>query len=807
MMFTIKDFKEPKRLVDRLPWAFLVDTGTVLSKTGTFQRTIEFRGPDLFSATEAQIDALSAKVNNALKRLGSGWSYFIEARRQRIRDYPSSRFPTLAGRMIEEERKKRFSSDRAHYVSRYYLTFVYLTPEERVNRLADRFFMRAGGPVIDYVKQLEHFQTEVSKIFDILRMIFPLAKKLSDDETLTYLHSTVSTKQHLIRAPKKLFLIDALLTDQVLRCGLDMQLGEDHLKVLSLNAFPLETFAGILDDVNKLDFQYRWMTRFICMDKTAALKQLRRFSRKWFGKRKSIITVLKEALLNQPESDILDDSDAVNKSLECGRFSELIASSAASAGFYTSAFVLWDRDRERLQQKVRALEQIINGAGFACIDETFNAVQAWFGTLPGHCWANIRRPVLSSLNLSHLIPVSVDWDGADKDHDLDAPPLFYAATDGGTPFRFSLHVGDVGHTIICGPTGSGKSVLLSFMAASFLRYQNARVVMFDKEYSSLGITAAMDGAHYDLGADDDIVFQPLQDIDQESERSWALDWLLDIVIQQGGEVTPALRTELWSALNSLSASESRQRTMTGLVALVQSRTLRDAFEAYTLEGPFGHLLDADHDNLHISTWQCFEMDHLMNYMPRAVAPVLTYLFHQLDRTFTGHPAVIFLDEVWLFLDHPLFAARIRHWLKTLRKRNVSVVFATQTLSDVMQSDIVSTLVDSCPSRIYLPNPRAREESLYKLYRKFGLNDRQIEIIAGGIPKKEYYLQSDAGNRKFDLSLGPIALTLCGSSSREDIVLIKDLMAQTSDRDAFVKAFLQAKKDVRVIGGYHEALAN
>jgi len=122
-----------------------------------------------------------------------------------------------------------------------------------------------------------------------------------------------------------------------------------------------------------------------------------------------------------------------------------------------------------------------------------------------------------------------------------------------------------------------------------------------------------------------------------------------------------------------------------------------------------------------------------------------------------------LDEAWIFLDHPLFAARIREWLKTLRKKNVAVVFATQSLADVANSSIAPAIIESCPQRILLSNDRAIEPQSRQAYERFGLNDRQIELISRATPKRQYYLQSGRGNRLFELGLGTIALALCGAS--------------------------------------------
>jgi type IV secretion system protein VirB4 len=171
--------------------------------------------------------------------------------------------------------------------------------------------------------------------------------------------------------------------------------------------------------------------------------------------------------------------------------------------------------------------------------------------------------------------------------------------------------------------------------------------------------------------------------------------------------------------------------------------------------------------------------------------VLTYLFHRLENRFDGNPTLLILDEAWLFLDHPLFAARIREWLKTLRKKNVAVVFATQSLSDISQSTIAPVLIESCPQRVFLPNDRALEPQSRAAYERFGLNERQIELIAAAQPKRDYYLQSRRSNRLFELGLGPISLALCGTSSPADQALIEQVLC-AHGREGFAAAWLNAK---------------
>jgi type IV secretion system protein VirB4 len=163
----------------------------------------------------------------------------------------------------------------------------------------------------------------------------------------------------------------------------------------------------------------------------------------------------------------------------------------------------------------------------------------------------------------------------------------------------------------------------------------------------------------------------------------------------------------------------------------------------------------------------------------------------LEERFDGRPTLLILDEAWVFLDNPVFAARIREWLKVLRRRNVSVVFATQSLADIADSSIAPAIIESCPQRIFLANDRAIEPQGRATYERFGLNERQIELIARATPKRHYYLQSRRGNRLFELALGPVALAFCGSSDAASQSLIDDLLAHHGP-DGFAAAMLRAR---------------
>jgi type IV secretion system protein VirB4 len=256
-------------------------------------------------------------------------------------------------------------------------------------------------------------------------------------------------------------------------------------------------------------------------------------------------------------------------------------------------------------------------------------------------------------------------------------------------------------------------------------------------------------------------------------------------------VTPEIKAHLWDALETLASSPIEQRTLLSLTVFLQDRNLRQAIAPFTTKGPYGRLLDNNFDNLKHGRWACFEMETLME-TPAVIAPVLSYLFHRLEQRFSGAPTLLVLDEAWLFLDHPTFAGRIRAWLKTLRKKNVSVIFATQSLVDVDSSSIAATLKEACFTKLFLPNAAALQPDASAFYKRFGLNDRQVQIVAEATPKQDYYYTSPLGSRLFSLRLGRAALAYCAGISAENVNLIRSLRRDGRATSDFNRLYQEAK---------------
>lgn len=773
-MLNLKHYREPStRLPDYLPWAALVVPGVVLQKDAALQKTIAFRGPDLASSSPSELASAVARLNNALKRLGSGWSLFIEAQRFEHSEYPSSTWPHPAAWLLDRERRGQFEEAGSHFESAYFLTFVWKMPGSQGKKVSSLFYddPEQDDPVLDNERDLEQFQRQVREITDIMAGVFVEVRELDDSETLTYLHSTISTNRHVVKAPEVPMYLDALLPDQALSVGDICMLGDQAIPTITFTGFPSTSLPGMLDELNHLQIEYRWVVRYLALDKEDARREIEKYRRQWWGKRKNLFTLLKEEATKEPSA--LLDSAAANKAADADSALQELGDDLVSFGIMTCTVTVSHPDLQEAMRRIRRVKQVIQSRGFVVKDETLNSREAWLGSIPGHVYANVRRPIISTLNLAHIMPLSAIWAGDEQNRHLQevtgiGTPHIICSTTGSTPFRLNLTIGDVGHTLIVGPTGAGKSTLLAMLALQWLRYPDAQVVIFDKDRSSRSATLAVQGDYYEPGGEKAaLAFQPLAAIDDPAERIWGSSFILLLLREQHLQETPVLKKEIDDALQNLATSERSHRTLTVFSDLVQSREVRDALRPYTMQGNYGEIFDADTDTMSDGAWLTIEMNALMTMSPEVVIPGLFYLFHRVEQRFDGRPTLLILDEAWLFLKHPVFMGQLQNWLKTLRKKQVSVVFATQEIADAAESPIMATILSACHTKLYLPDEEALTPAMTDSYRKFGLSDTEITLLATAQKKRDYYYRSVKGRRLFTLNMGPVALAFAALSSPED----------------------------------------
>ena len=811
-MWNLQEFRNRAlALPDLLPWAFLVENGIVLTKQGGLLAGWEFSGPDLDSSTQAELVAMAARINRALM-LGEGWVIHCDAIRTPAPGYaPEGAFPDRTTRLIDDVRRQAWLRHSVCFRSRYVLIVTWFAEPDAANKVASLFVEGRSGDVAS--RNLERFKERLTDIegtlagflhvqrlrdfpvgqpgqapdadFDPLRDGQPFAGFASP--LLGHLDQCTLPAvgfRPLVFGQAPLYL-DAALGMHDFVPGFVPYLDEYGVQCLEISQMPASSHPGLMDFLSRMPVEYRWSSRFICTSFLHAEKEINKYRSKWSNKRISMLNHFRQSQGGQVSHYNLDavrmTDDAVDALAEN-------SSGEVMFGYYTSVILLSHTDPAILEQISREVAKHIRQQGFGVRIESVNAVEAWLGTMPGNTAANVRRPLIHTLNLAHLLPFTSIWAGADEHpcpfYPEHSPPLFFAKTDGATPFRVSLHSGDLGHTVIVGPTGAGKSTLLGLIAAQQFRYPRAQVFAFDKGYSMQPLVWAAGGEHYDIAGDstDELAFCPLGRMDEVAEQDWAAEWIEGLVQLQGVSVAPGHRKRIHEAVLALAHATDRpeQRTLTNFVLTLQDNELRDALNAYTLRGAGGRLLDAEQDALRDDRFQVFEMEHLMQKGEKQLLPVLLYLFHRLEQRLNGEPALLILDEAWVMLGHPVFRQKIIEWLLVLRKRNAAVVFSTQSLVQLHQSGIAELIFESCPTKILLANPAAVTDNVRPLYERMGLNDRQIQIVAQGVPKRDYYMVHPDGKRQFELGLSPAELAFVGASDRESLTRIRKLRQELGD---------------------------
>ena len=783
----LKEYSEEKgKLSSYVPWICLIDKGVVLNKNGTLQKTLRYRGYDLDSSTVYELKNINAKLNDVIKRLGQGWSLNVEARRKRCTDYIEAKNEILAIDIIEKERKLNFLENE-HFESEYYLTIVQLIPTDNSKKVGEIFLEYAKkSEILD--KTLENFNKEFKKILNLFKEIFLEVTELDDEETYTYLHSCVSTKTDKVVVPEIPYAMANYLCDSDLVGGLKPKLRGKEIRCISIQGFPNYTVPGFFDVLNRLNISYRWITRFLILSKLEALSKMERKYKNIFSQRLSLFQRVYAELTGEKEENSRKlNEDALNKANEVRTQIALTTGDYVSQGFYTCTLIVDGDSIDEVEERVDVISKTINNMGFITIEESINSVEAFLGSIPGNITNNIRMPILNTITLSHLLPVSSVWGGDSWNKHLNAPPLIYTKTKGSTPFRFNIHIEDIGHSAIVGPTGYGKSVLLGLIASSFIKYKDSRVYFFDKDASSRVLTYAVGGEFHDLG-NDELSFQPLANIEIVEEKEWAYGWILEILEQENIKVSPTQKEKIWKALDNLAKTPIEFRTISNFYTSVNDREIKEALIPYKIGGALGKYFDSDKDTLNFSRWQVFEMNQVINNK-KGITPLLSYIFRRIENSLDGNPCIIILDECWMFFDNPIFAAKIREWLKVLRKKNCSVIFATQELGDILNSKLFTTVLDACQTKVFLPNPNAFADNYIPIYQKFGLNKTEIEIISKATKKKEYYYKSTKGSRLFELDLKEKTLSLIASSDLAKQNKAKELKEIYRNANDFTREWL------------------
>jgi type IV secretion/conjugal transfer VirB4 family ATPase len=789
-MFPVKEFTDgPAGFPSLINYFEFIDEGVVLNRDGSLLSCFYYRGPDMDSSLGEEEDQLIAQVNNIFQTFGNGWSVHFDLIRIPAIDYPAdNHFNNTTSLLIEKKRREEYQKEGEHFENTYIISFSYMPSVADSDKVNNMLVKNAAKQEISSLKfsvnvfnqKLAEFEGNIVNRIQI--------KRMASHEVMTYLHRCISGQKQEVPVPNPPCYLNHYLGAHEFVGGHEPAVDDNFVGIVTLTQFPYENFSGILNVLSSLPFEYRFNTRFRFYDPVDALGVIEEYQGKYMAMKYSTAQMIMGAFGKDPRND----PDAANRSVltkieETKVAQESLELGEVNFGYATFVVVVFDKNKSTCKRKTEFIRDLLNNNQFPSIIEKSNAIEAFLGSFPGEIYKNVRKPFISTLNLANMVALTDVWSGFEHNpcplYPKNSSPLFYAATSGTTPFRCSLHVGDVGHTLILGPTGAGKSVAISHIANSALRYKDAQIFIFDKGYSQYVLTQAVGGQFYDiLGDNNQLAFCPLSELQDPAVQKWASGWIEKIVALQGVKITPVTRAAIDQAVRD--TSKTNLKSMSDFYLNLQDDEIKEALKTFVSvkEGYMSSLLDAKEDGFKKGNFQTFEISNLMGLDKRLSTPVLLYLFHKIQRSLDGRPTYVIIDEGWQIMLDETFMMYWIEFLRTLRKNNACVILATQSLADIVKSPYVSTINENCFTKIFLPNPTARETESRGLYEALGLNERKIEIITEAVPKKEYYVTArDIGQRLIDFRLGKLELAFYGAGTMlHDRIKLMELKEQHGD---------------------------
>jgi type IV secretion system protein VirB4 len=765
---------------DRLPYARLIDQSTMLLRDGSVMTALQV--PGLLFETEDS-DALNAHAatREVMLRstLDARFVLYHHVIRRRVEVGLESTFPDPLTRHIDARWKERLGSG-ALFINDQFVTLV-RRPARGKAGLAERagrmFSRRAKGDALADPKDVRALKAAATGLVASLSAYgaqllgdYAGSRGGANSEMLELLSALYNGEMRPVRRPADETDIGRMIPYRRASFGLDaMELrGADapsFAAILGLKDYPEATSPGLLDPLLRLPFELVVTESYAPAERQTARERMDLAIRR-------LRSADEEAQAER--GDMLAARDALG---------------AGNVGFgdHHLSVLVREQTLPALDEAVAAAAAAIADTGAIAVREDTNLEPAFWGQFPGNEQYLVRRALISSANMASFGSLHGFALGqASGNHWGEAVTLLQ--TTSATPFFFNFHHGDLGNFSVIGPSGSGKTVVMNFLAAQAQKFR-PRTILFDKDRGAEPFVRGIGGTYDRINAGQPTGFNPLALPDTPVNRAFLREWLAVLLDAEGPEESATIA----QAVDAAYANDPRLRRLRHFKELLSGtrrpqpgdladRLTRWIGSATGNGGEFGWLFDNPRDQLDLTNRVMgFDMTALLEN-PRLRTPTMMYLFHRIDERLDGKPTMILIDEGWKALDDEVFAARIRDWLKTLRKRNALVGFATQSARDALDSRISTALVEQTATMVFMPNSRARPEDYCD---GFGLTLHELALIRSLPAHSRCFLvrQPDASVVvRLDLSGAPEVLTVL--SGRESTVRRLDaLREQVGDRPA------------------------
>lgn len=431
-------------------------------------------------------------------------------------------------------------------------------------------------------------------------------------------------------------------------------------------------------------------------------------------------------------------------------------------------------------------------AGLVAAREDLALEAAWRAQVPGAFAQRPRPAAITSQNLAAFAPLHAPPSGPARPGAWGGPLIALRGRTG-VPLEIGLHLDDLGHTFVCGPSGSGKTVLQALLLAELERFGTQRVLI-DKDRGAEAFVRASQGRYLALKRGEPTGLAPLKALgDSPGERAWLSDFLALLARGPDGGLDPADRARTDAALDAVLRLPPADRGLEALAPLLGESPVAERVRRFARGGPLGWALDDADDALELEDGLIgFDVTELLD-QPEVRAPILSYLFHRIERRLDGRRLALDIDEFWRVLDDPAFTAFARDGLKTWRKKNGALIFATQSPSDALASPIAATILEQCATFFFLPNPQGQARDYVD---GFGLTPAEFDWIRRGLRPREVLVRQGPLSAVADFDLGEARdLARLLSSRTADLARLERLIAETGpDYRAWRDPFLDRSSE-------------
>jgi len=763
--------KKEAKAGDRLPYASHVDAATLRLRDGSLMRSMRLAGFPFETEDDDVLNHLLAVRDVVLRSaLNSKAVLYHHVIRRRVEVDLGARNPDPVSTEIDRRWTHQLNQGRL-FLNEQFLTIVIRPPRgkaglpERLGKIgAKPEGALTSGEALDLdsataaltaalqsygVRVLGTYETETGIYSEPLELL----SAIYNGETRPVLlpRPEQDLGQHLPYS-RVSFGLDAL---EVRGPG---QRG--FASILGIKEYPDNSRAGLLDSLLRVPHELVVTETFAPIERQTARERIDLSLRR-----------LKSA-----------DEGAATERAEMLAARDAVGAGQLTFGDHHLSLLVRANSPEALEGATASAAAALADIGAVAVREDVNLEPAFWGQFPGNEQYVVRRALISSTNAAGFISLhGFPMGRATGNHWGEAVTVL--ETTSATPFFFNFHEGDLGNFTIIGPSGSGKTVVLNFLAAQAQKY-SPRTILFDKDRGSEIFLRSLGGRYERITRGAATGFNPLALPDNAVNRAFLKDWLTNLLKAEGAEEETAIA----KAIDEIFAHGPELRRLRFMRDLLgggrrpQANDLPSRLDPWIFEGEHAWLFDNRDDQLDFDNRVIgFDMTELLED-PRLRTPVLLYLFHRIDEKLDGSPTMILIDEAWKALDDPMFAARIRNWMKTLRKRNAMIGFATQSAADALDSSIASAIVEQTATAIFMPNTKAREEHYCT---GFGLSAQELDYIRS-LPAHSHCFLVRQANRsvvvRLDLGGMPDLLTVL--SGRESSVRrLDELRASVGDDPA------------------------